>query len=791
MGDTWIQLASLAALQEHSRSETIGTSRRAPVAGADAGVVSAATQRTESGPVSSVTVVAPQPAMSTASTVELTKLRAIRLSRFTTPARVHSRGHSPAARQLALVAAQTRCYDETSPPADIKMGKTLLQKVWELHTVRQLPTGQTQLFIGLHLVHEVTSPQAFDTLRARGWKVARPDRTFATVDHIVPTRERQRPFLDVLAEDMIASLERNCRDFGVRLAGLEDDRQGIVHVIGPELGLTQPGMTIACGDSHTSTHGAFGAVAFGIGTSQVRDVLASQCLALEPLKVRRIRVTGQMPAGVYAKDVVLTIIQRLGVRGGVGYAYEYAGDTIERMSMEERMTICNMSIEGGARVGYVNPDETTFEYLSGRPFAPAGEDFDRATTWWRSIASDADAVYDDEVTIRAEELEPVVTWGVNPEQSIGIHGHVPSVTDAGVDPKAIGDALSYMGLAPGQAIEGTKVDVAFIGSCTNGRLSDLREAAKVRARPSRRGARQGAGRPGLGRRQPCRRTGGAGRHVPRRRLRMARRRLLDVSRHEPGSPRRQPGLRRLLEPQLQGAPGQPDRPHAVDEPGDGCRCRCGRRGHRCPDAGELMVRITEIAGRGVPVPGEDIDTDRIMPARFLRAVTFDGLETHVFEDDRKTSAHPFDDPRFQGASVLLVNRNFGCGSSREHAPQGLQRWGIKAVIGESFAEIFFGNAGMIGMPCLVASAADIRALMEHVAQHPAAELHIDIVKGTCEADGFRCAVTLPPNVRDAFVTGAWDTTGILLDRFDEVHATAARLPYVSGFSSLPGSPRPR
>ncbi len=231
------------------------------------------------------------------------------------------------------------------------MGKTLLQKVWDLHTVRTLPTGQTQLFVGLHLIHEVTTPQAFDALRARGWKVARPDRTFATVDHIIPTRERTRPFLDLLAEDMIAALERNTRDFGIRIAGLNDDRQGIVHVIGPELGLTQPGMTIACGDSHTSTHGAFGAVAFGIGTSQVRDVLASQCLAMEPLKVRRIRVNGRLAPGVYAKDVILTIIQRLGVSGGVGYAYEYAGDTVERMTMDERMTICNMSIEGGARVG--------------------------------------------------------------------------------------------------------------------------------------------------------------------------------------------------------------------------------------------------------------------------------------------------------------------------------------------------------------------------------------------------------------------------------------------------------
>jgi 3-isopropylmalate/(R)-2-methylmalate dehydratase large subunit len=359
------------------------------------------------------------------------------------------------------------------------MGKTLLQKVWDLHTVRTLPTGQTQLFVGLHLIHEVTTPQAFDALRARGWNVARPDRTFATVDHIIPTRERTRPFLDVLAEDMIAALERNTRDYGIRLAGLNDDRQGIVHVIGPELGLTQPGMTIACGDSHTSTHGAFGAVAFGIGTSQVRDVLASQCLAMEPLKVRRIRVEGTLPAGVYAKDVVLTIIQRLGVSGGVGYAYEYAGDAIHRMTMDERMTICNMSIEGGARVGYVNPDQTTFDYLEGRPFAPSGAAFERARAWWSSMASDRDARYDDDIVIRGEELTPVVTWGVNPGQSIGVTGRIPSPRESGAEAQAVTDALDYMGLESGQPIAGMRVDVAFIGSCTNSRLSDLREAARI------------------------------------------------------------------------------------------------------------------------------------------------------------------------------------------------------------------------------------------------------------------------------------------------------------------------
>jgi 3-isopropylmalate/(R)-2-methylmalate dehydratase large subunit len=355
------------------------------------------------------------------------------------------------------------------------MPSTLFQKVWNAHTVRTLPNGQTQLFIGLHLIHEVTTPQAFDMLRARGWTVRFPERTIGTVDHIVPTRDQRRPFFDVMAEDMLSALERNCREAGVRLFDLSSGAQGIVHVIGPELGLTQPGMTIACGDSHTSTHGAFGAIAFGIGTSQVRDVLASQCLAMEPLKVRRINVSGRLTRGVYAKDVILEIIRRLGVNGGVGYAYEYAGDTIERMTMDERMTICNMSIEGGARVGYVNPDETTVDYLRGRRFAPQGEAFDRACEWWREVRSDADAIYDDEVRIDAAAIRPTVTWGINPGQSVYVDETIP---EAGGD-GAVNEALAFMGLRGGSGIRGTHIDVAFIGSCTNARLSDLREAARI------------------------------------------------------------------------------------------------------------------------------------------------------------------------------------------------------------------------------------------------------------------------------------------------------------------------
>jgi 3-isopropylmalate/(R)-2-methylmalate dehydratase large subunit len=360
------------------------------------------------------------------------------------------------------------------------MPRNLFQKVWDAHAVRELPTGQTQLFIGLHLVHEVTSPQAFEMLRSRGHRVRFPKRTFATVDHIVPTLSRARPFADDLAEEMMAAIERNCREFGIPLFDLSDPRQGIVHVVGPELGLTQPGMTIACGDSHTSTHGAFGAIAFGIGTSQVRDVLASQCLAMDRMRVRRILVNGTLKPGVYSKDVILTIIRELGVKGGVGFAYEYAGEAIARMSMEERMSLCNMSIEGGARCGYVNPDETTVRYLEGRPFAPKAERFAKAREWWLGTASDPGASFDDEVFIEGGGIEPTVTWGINPGQAIGVSERIPFPEDyPAADRSSIREALEFMDFQSGEPIAGTPIDVAFIGSCTNGRISDLREAARL------------------------------------------------------------------------------------------------------------------------------------------------------------------------------------------------------------------------------------------------------------------------------------------------------------------------
>ena len=358
--------------------------------------------------------------------------------------------------------------------------RNLFNKVWDQHAVRTLPNGQTQLFVGLHLVHEVTSPQAFELLRDRGLKIAYPNQTFATVDHIVPTDDQARPFQDGLAEQMMSAIERNCDEFGIRLLNLDDDRQGIVHVVGPEQGLTQPGMTIVCGDSHTSTHGAFGSIAIGIGTSNVAQVLATQSLFLGRPKVRRIQVNGELSPCVYAKDVILYIIQQLGVEGGVGYAYEYAGSTFDAMAMEERMTVCNMSIEGGARCGYINPDETTIDYLRGRPFVPQGREFDKAVKWWLSMATPDGAEFDHEVVFNAADIEPTVTWGITPAQSIGISQQLPRVADC--TPKEqilIREAMQFMDLDEGSPIEGTKIDVAFIGSCTNSRMSDLREAAQL------------------------------------------------------------------------------------------------------------------------------------------------------------------------------------------------------------------------------------------------------------------------------------------------------------------------
>ncbi len=361
------------------------------------------------------------------------------------------------------------------------MARTIIQKIWDAHVVRESPGAPTLLYIDLHLLHEVTSPQAFEGLRRRGLRVRRPDRTLATADHNVPTIEPRIPIADPVSARQVSQLEANCREFGIPCYSLGSDRQGIVHVIGPELGLTQPGMTIVCGDSHTATHGAMGALAFGIGTSEVETVLATQCLLQRRPQTFQVRVDGRLRLGVSAKDIIVALIARIGTAGGTGCVFEYTGSAIRALSMEERMTVCNMTIEAGARAGLVAPDDTTFEYLRDRPFAPKGAAWDAALERWRKLPTDEGAAYDRSVSLDASQLEPMITFGTSPEMAIPITAPVPDPSQArdALERESLEKALRYMAVEPGKPLLGQPVDVVFVGSCTNGRLADLRAAAQI------------------------------------------------------------------------------------------------------------------------------------------------------------------------------------------------------------------------------------------------------------------------------------------------------------------------
>ncbi|WP_321477826.1 3-isopropylmalate dehydratase large subunit [uncultured Paludibaculum sp.] len=361
------------------------------------------------------------------------------------------------------------------------MPRTIIQKLWDSHVVSEPAGAPALLYIDLHLVHEVTSPQAFQGLRDRGLKVRCPDKTFGTCDHSTPTAPRDLPIIDPIAKAQVEQFEKNCREFGIPHFGYLSNRQGIVHVIGPEYGLTQPGMTVVCGDSHTATHGAFGALAFGIGTSQVEHVLATQTLLQRKSKSFAVHVNGTLKPGVAAKDIILALIAKIGVGGGTECVLEYTGSTIRALTMEERMTVCNMSIEGGARAGLIAPDDVTYQFLNGRPFAPQGAAWDAAVSQWRQLPTDEGATYDHEVSIDADALEPMITFGTNPGMGISINGAVPDPASIGdsVERETLKKALLYMGLEPGKPLAGRPVDVVFIGSCTNSRMSDLRAAAGV------------------------------------------------------------------------------------------------------------------------------------------------------------------------------------------------------------------------------------------------------------------------------------------------------------------------
>ncbi len=358
---------------------------------------------------------------------------------------------------------------------------TIIEKIWDAHVVSQPADAPALLYIDLHLIHEVTSPQAFDGLRARGLKVRRPDLTLATTDHSVPTTDWSLPIVDQVAAKQVAQLEANCREFGLVCHGMKSPGQGVIHVMGPESGATQPGMTVVCGDSHTATHGAFGALAFGIGTSEVMNVLATQCLLQNKPKTYRVEVTGHLKAGVTAKDIILALIARIGTGGGTGCVFEYCGPAIRALSMEQRMTVCNMSIEAGSRAGLIAPDDTTFQYLAGRRYAPKGAAWDEAVARWRSLKTDDGAAYDLSVSLDASELEPMVTYGTSPGMGIPVSAPIPDPAAAAtaLERESRAKALQYMGLQPGKPLIGQPIQVVFIGSCTNGRISDLRDAARI------------------------------------------------------------------------------------------------------------------------------------------------------------------------------------------------------------------------------------------------------------------------------------------------------------------------
>ena len=633
----------------------------------------------------------------------------------------------------------------------------MFDKIWEAHEV-----ADGLVYVDLHLVHEVTSPQAFDGLRLSGRRLRRPDRTLATADHNVPTdgTRASRLIADKLSRVQVETLERNCEEFGIPLYSLGSERQGIVHVIGPELGVTQPGMTIVCGDSHTSTHGAFGALAFGIGTSEVEHVLATQCLVQKRPKTMRISYAGALGAGVTPKDLILATIGRLGTGGMVGHAVEYAGPAIEMLSMPGRMTVCNMTIEGGGRAGTIAPDETTFEWVRDRPATPV--DFEAAVERWRELPTDPGAGFDAEVKIDASAISPMVTWGTNPGMVVEVTGSVPdpAAMDAPADREAAERALAYMALEPGTPMTEVALDRVFIGSCTNSRVEDLREAAAVVDRPPRRllGARDGRARLAAG--EGDGRGRGAGRGLPRRRLRMARGGLLDVPGDEPRHPRRGRALRLDLEPQLRGPPGQ-GRPHPSGQPADG-RGGGDRGALRRHQGMEPMMRpLDVIEGKVSVLDRADVDTDQIIPKQFLKRVERTGFGEFLFYDWIRSG-----EIELEPNPILVAGRNFGCGSSREHAPWALQDFGFEALIAPSFADIFYANCTKIGLLPVVLDEERCRA----VAEAGEARIDVDDETVTCAAGVFGFEVE--PDVKHRLLNGL-DDIGITLENAAAIDAFEA------------------
>lgn len=699
--------------------------------------------------------------------------------------------------------------------------KTLYDKIWDDHLVDQ-SSGNSLIYIDRHLVHEVTSPQAFEGLRVANREVRRPDCTLATVDHNVPTTSRKnyidaKSFIQESASQLqVVTLEQNVKDFDLTYFGLDDKRQGIVHIIGPEQGFTLPGATIVCGDSHTSTHGAFGALAFGIGTSEVEHVLATQTLVQSKSKNMRVLVNGKLSSGVTSKDLILHIIGKIGTAGGTGYVIEFAGDAIKALSMEARMSMCNMAIEAGARAGMVAPDEITFEYLKNRPMSPKGEIFDAAVKYWKSLVSDPDAVYDKEIVINGNEIPPTVTWGTSPQD-------VAPITDSVPDPDSLEDkdrastmkrSLDYMGLNPGTKLDGLKIDKAFIGSCTNARIEDIRAAASVAKGRKVASHVYAMVVPGSG-------------------LVKAQAELegLDVILKEAGFDWREPGCSMCLamnpdrlEPgercastsnrNFESRQGSGGRTHLVSpamaaaaavtghltdvrnlklsdipSPKDESITQLLQSENKSSSQGTLVVSskppsspasatdpnkvFRKIEGIAAKIDIQNIDTDMIIPKQFLKTIKRSGLgkfafnDLRFFADGKERPDFILNQNKYRESSILVVGDNFGCGSSREHAPWALRDFGIRCILSTSFADIFYNNCFKNGMLPIKLSKEEVKNLM--VDADNGLKITIDLEQNKIFSNGKAISFSLDEFRRHCLLNGL-DDIGLTMQKLDKINS---------------------
>lgn len=700
-------------------------------------------------------------------------------------------------RSLLGAFRQSRYFSAASKP------RTMYDKLWDSHLVYQEPGSDMGIiYIDRHLVHEVTSPQAFEGLAVMGRKIRRLDCTLAVVDHNVPTTDRSKPVEEPDSKLQIDTLDQNVKAFGLEYFDLHDVRQGIVHIVGPEQGFTQPGMTVVCGDSHTATHGAFGALAFGIGTSEIEHVFATQTLQLNKAKNMRIAVEGKLPVGVTSKDMILKIISIIGTAGGTGHVIEYTGEAIQGLSMEARMTICNMSIEAGARAGLIAPDNTTYRYLKGRPKAPKAEHWDQAVLYWNSLVSDPGSKYDKEVVVPVDTIDPQLTWGTSPEHVVSITGKVPS-PDEEPDPvrkAALQRALEYMDLKPGQNMQDIKIDKVFVGSCTNARIEDIRAVAEV---AKGRKVKQGIHAmvvPGSGLVK-----------------RMAEQEGLAVILKEAGFDWREPGCSMCLgmnpdqlspgercastsNRNFEGRQGRGGRTHLVS-PGmaaaaaiegcltdvrkfarkfstgsrrcaPGCNCHAKRAFSTKEEPNPLQ--FTRITGTAIPMPMPNVDTDMIVPKQFLKTIKRTGLGKAAFyyirynDDGSEKQDFVLNQTKYRNGQILIAGENFGCGSSREHAPWALLDFGIRVILAPSYADIFFNNCFKNGMLPLIIPEEQLTAIMEH-AKGSNPEVSVDLQTRTIKYGNKQISFDVADFRRECLLNG-WDEIALTLKHEDKITA---------------------